>query len=96
VVQLANNRSRLFDERADFLEEQSRVVRLVARRLAGLDATQLALIDKIRKSLVGRASSGVGLFADPVHRPRFAKHLNDRPNTVAGALRLSSGLDAIR
>jgi len=54
------------DERPDLLEEQSRVVRLVARRLTGFDATQLALVDKILKFLVGRTPSGVGLFADPV------------------------------
>jgi len=54
------------DERPDLLEEQSRVVRLVARRLTGFDATQLALVDKILKFLVGRTPSGVGLFVDPV------------------------------
>jgi len=32
----------------------------------GFDATQLALVDKILKFLVGRTPSGVGLFADPV------------------------------
>ncbi|MDS0243928.1 hypothetical protein NDO74_21760 [Haloferax sp. S2CR25-2] len=48
----------LLDERADFLEEQSRVVRLVARRLAGLDAAQLALVDERLVLLVGRAPGG--------------------------------------
>jgi len=57
----------LLDERTDFLEEQARVVRLVARGLAGLDATQLALVDEILKFLVGRAPGGVGLLADLVN-----------------------------
>nr|WP_240943050.1 hypothetical protein [Haloferax alexandrinus] len=48
----------LLDERADSLEEQSRVVRLVARRLAGLDAAQLALVDERLVLLVGRAPGG--------------------------------------
>ena len=47
----------------DFLEEQSRVVRLVTRHLAGLDTTQLALLDECLEFLVGRAPSGVGLLA---------------------------------
>jgi len=55
-----------FDERADFFEEQSRVVRLIARCLADLDATQMALVDKILEFLVSRAPSCVGLLADPV------------------------------
>ena len=57
----------LFDERADLREEQARVVRLIARGLARLDAAQLALVDEILKFLVGRAPGGVGLLADPVN-----------------------------
>ena len=56
----------LLDERADFLEEQSRVVRLIAFRLASFDATQLALLDERLEFLVGRALGGVGPLADPV------------------------------
>jgi hypothetical protein len=55
------------NERADLLEEQARVVRLVARRLTGLDAAQLAFVDEILEFLVGRAPGGVGLLADLVN-----------------------------
>ena len=68
----------------DFLEEQSRVVRLVTRHLAGLDTTQLALLDECLEFLVGRAPSGVGLLANSVDRPWFTKRLGDGSNTVAG------------
>jgi len=66
----------LLDERADLLEELARVVRLVARGLAGRDAAQLALVGERLEFLVGRAPGGVGLFADPVDRPRFAQRLS--------------------
>ena len=48
----------LLDERTDLLEEQSRVVRLVARRLAGLDAAQQPLLDERLEFLVGSAPGG--------------------------------------
>jgi len=73
----------------------ARVVRLVARGLAGRDAAQLALVGERLEFLVGRAPGGVGLFADPVDRPRFAQRLGDCSNTVAGAHRLSPRLDPI-
>jgi hypothetical protein len=41
------SRPKVIDERADFLEEQSRVGRSGERRLAGLDTAQLTLLDEI-------------------------------------------------
>ena len=38
------------------------------------------MVDEILEFLVGRAPSGVGLLADPVDRPQFAKRLGDRSN----------------
>jgi hypothetical protein len=57
------------------------------RRLTGLDAAQLALIDEALEFLVGRTPSGVGLLADPVDRPGFTKRLGDSSNTVVSGWR---------
>lgn len=85
----------LLNKRPDLLEEQARVVRLVARGLASLDAAQLALVDEILEFLVGRTLSRISLFADPIDGPRFTKRLGDRSNTVAGVHRLSPRLAPI-
>jgi len=78
------------------LYEHSRVVWLIARVLAGLDAAQLPLLDERLEFLVGRALDGVGLLADPVDRPGFRKRLGDGSNTFAGAHRLTPRLNTIR
>ena len=74
----------LLDERADFLEKQSRVFRLLARGLAGLDAAQRALFDESLAFLVGLAPSSIGLLADRVDRSGFAKRFCDCSDAVRG------------
>ena len=58
----------LFDERPDLLGEQARVVRLIARGLAGFDATQLSLVDERLEFLVGRTPGGDSRLSNPVTR----------------------------